>query len=135
NIPVTRTPDAHFLTETRYNGTKVVAVSPDYADNVKHADEWLAPHPGTDGALAMAMGHVILREFLVEREVPYCQQYLRTSTDAPFLVSLREHADGGLVPDGFLTAADLGHEVENAGSKTVLLDSATGEPVVPGGSV
>ncbi|GLV76350.1 hypothetical protein Shyhy02_43500 [Streptomyces hygroscopicus subsp. hygroscopicus] len=48
----------HFLTETRYNGTKVVAVSPDYADNVKCADEWLAPHPGTDGALAMAMGHV-----------------------------------------------------------------------------
>ncbi|MEU1792527.1 pyridoxal phosphate-dependent aminotransferase, partial [Streptomyces sparsogenes] len=31
------------------------------ADNVKFADEWLAPHPGTDGALAMAMGHVILR--------------------------------------------------------------------------
>ncbi|MGJ3558445.1 molybdopterin-dependent oxidoreductase [Streptomyces sp. INA 01156] len=42
NIPVTRTPDAHFLTETRYNGTKIVAVSPDYADNVKHADEWVS---------------------------------------------------------------------------------------------
>lgn len=137
NIPVTRTPDAHFLTETRYNGTKVVAVSPDYADNVKHADEWLAPHPGTDGALAMAMGHVILREFLVDREVPYFQDYLRKFTDAPFLVTLREH-DHGLVPDGFLTAADLGGEEgteENAEFKTVLLDGATGEPVVPGGSL
>ncbi|MEV6481886.1 nitrate reductase subunit alpha [Streptomyces sp. NPDC051576] len=136
NIPVTRTPDAHFLTETRYNGTKVVAVSPDYADNVKHADEWLAPHPGTDGALAMAMGHVILREFLVDREVPYFQQYLRTYTDAPFLVTLREHGDHGLVPNGFLTAADLGRDdEEHAESKTVLLDRATGEPVVPGGSL
>jgi nitrate reductase alpha subunit len=134
NIPVTRTPDAHFLTETRYNGTKVVAVSPDYADNVKHADEWLAPHPGTDGALAMAMGHVILREFLIDREVPYFQDYLRKFTDAPFLVALREH-DRGLVPDGFLTAADLGHDTEHAESKTVLLDRATGDPVVPGGSL
>jgi nitrate reductase alpha subunit len=135
NIPVTRTPDAHFLTETRYNGTKVVAVSPDYADNVKHADEWVAPHPGTDGALAMAMGHVILREFLVDRDVPYFQNYLRRFTDAPFLVTLREH-DRGLVPDGFLTAADLGQDgEENAESKTVLLDRATGEPVVPGGSL
>ncbi|GAA2324247.1 nitrate reductase subunit alpha [Streptomyces cuspidosporus] len=134
NIPVTRTPDAHFLTETRYNGTKVVAVSPDYADNVKFADEWLAPHPGTDGALAMAMGHVILREFLVDREVPHFRDYLRTFTDAPFLVTLREH-QRGLVPDGFLTAADLGSDEEHAAFKTVLLDRATGEPVVPGGSL
>ncbi|WP_055592202.1 nitrate reductase subunit alpha [Streptomyces hirsutus] len=137
NIPVTRTPDAHFLTESRYNGTKVVAVSPDYADNVKHADEWVAPRPGTDGALAMAMGHVILREFLVDREVPYFRRYLREFTDAPFLVTLREH-ERGLVPDGFLTAAHLGRNEEteeNADFKTVLLDSATGEPVVPNGSL
>ena len=42
NVPVTRTPDAHWMTEARYRGQKVVAVSPDYADNVKFADEWLA---------------------------------------------------------------------------------------------
>ncbi|GAA0424802.1 nitrate reductase subunit alpha [Streptomyces luteireticuli] len=135
NIPVTRTPDAHFLTETRYNGTKVVAVSPDYADNVKHADEWLAPHPGTDGALAMAMGHVILREFLVDRHTPYFEDYLRRFTDAPFLVALRAHEDGRYVPDRFLTAADLGREEENAEFKTVLLDRDGGGPVVPNGSL
>jgi nitrate reductase alpha subunit len=50
NVPVTRTPDAHFMAEARYRGQKVVTVSPDYADNVKFADEWLNPHPGTDGA-------------------------------------------------------------------------------------
>ncbi|WP_031006681.1 molybdopterin-dependent oxidoreductase, partial [Streptomyces rimosus] len=134
NIPVTRTPDAHFLTETRYNGTKVVAVSPDYADNVKHADEWLAPHPGTDGALAMAMGHVILREFLVDRATPYFENYLRRFTDAPFLVTLRER-DGVLVPDRFLTAADLGGTDEHARFKTVLVDRRSGEPVIPNGSL
>src|SRR6185436_18230858 len=65
NVPVTRTPDAHWMTEARYRGQKVVVCAPDYSDATKFADEWLAPAPGTDGALAMAMGHVILREFFV----------------------------------------------------------------------
>jgi hypothetical protein len=33
NVPVTRTPDAHWMAEARYKGQKVVVVSPDYADN------------------------------------------------------------------------------------------------------
>ena len=67
NLPITRTPDAHFMTEARYRGQKVVVVSPDYAEHVKFADHWLPAQPGTDGALAMAMGHVILKEFYVDR--------------------------------------------------------------------
>ena len=46
NVPVTRTPDAHWMTEARYRGQKVIAVAPDYADNVKFADEWLPAQPG-----------------------------------------------------------------------------------------
>ncbi|MFB4289930.1 nitrate reductase subunit alpha [Nonomuraea sp. ATR24] len=134
NIPVTRTPDAHFMTEARYQGTKVVAVSPDYADNVKFADDWLAPHPGTDGALAMAMGHVTLTEFFRDRTVPYFTDYVRKYTDLPFLVTLEPRGDA-YVPGGFLTAADLGEESENARFKTVLLDEPTGRPVVPNGSL
>ncbi|WP_412741354.1 nitrate reductase subunit alpha [Krasilnikovia sp. MM14-A1004] len=133
NIPVTRTPDAHFLAEARYRGTKVVAVSPDYADNVKFADDWLAPHPGTDGALAMAMGHVVLTEFFRDREVPYFLDYVRKYTDLPFLVTLRETADGGWAADRFLTAADLG--ADDGAHKTVLIDERTGLPVVPNGSL
>jgi nitrate reductase / nitrite oxidoreductase, alpha subunit len=133
NIPVTRTPDAHFLTEARYKGAKVVAVSPDYADNVKFADDWLAPHPGTDGALAMAMGHVVLTEFFRDRQVPYFTDYVRRYTDLPFLVTLRETADGGWAADRFLTAGDLG-EADGA-HKTVLVDERTGELVVPNGSL
>ncbi|MBM2616383.1 nitrate reductase subunit alpha [Actinoplanes sp. LDG1-06] len=128
NIPVTRTPDAHFLAEARYKGTKVVAVSPDYADNVKFADDWLAPHPGTDGALAMAMGHVVLTEFFRDREVPYFRDYARKYTDLPFLVTI---VDGRA--DRFLTAADLGQT--GGEHKTVLIDERTGRPVVPNGSL
>ncbi len=137
NVPVTRTPDAHFMTEVRYRGTKVVSVSPDYADNSKFADEWVAIHPGTDAALAIAMGHVILKEFFVDRSTPQFESYLATYSDSPFLVQLIER-DGMVVPDKFLTAADLGDDSENAEFKTVLLDGAqdpAGRPVVPNGSM
>ncbi|SNY59487.1 nitrate reductase subunit alpha [Paractinoplanes atraurantiacus] len=134
NIPVTRTPDAHFLAEARYKGTKVVAVSPDYADNVKFADDWLAPHPGTDGALAMAMGHVVLTEFFRDRQVPYFTDYVRRYTDLPFLITLR-NTGSAWAADRFLTAADLGDERADGEHKTVLLDERTGQPVVPNGSL
>lgn len=134
NLPITRTPDAHFMTEARYRGQKVVVVSPDYSDHTKFADDWLACAPGTDGALAMAMGHVVLSEFFRDRQVPYFQSYVKTYTDLPFLVTLRQREDA-YVPDRFLTAADLGRDVEHAAHRTVLLDSATGEPVVPNGTV
>src|SRR5512134_2414013 len=88
NVPVTRTPDAHWMAEARYRGQKVVVVSPDYADNVKFADEWLPAAPGTDGALAMAMGHVVLKEFFVDAKVDYFEDYTRRFTDLPFLLAL-----------------------------------------------
>lgn len=139
NVPVTRTPDAHFLAEARYRGQKVVAVSPDYAANTKLADEWLAPHPGTDGALAFAMGHVVLREFLVEKRTARFVDYLQKYTDAPHLITLKQRGDAW-VPDKFLTADALGAAAgDDAGARdaafmTVVLD-ADGTPHVPNGSL
>ncbi|WP_433295860.1 nitrate reductase subunit alpha [Pseudonocardia sp. CA-142604] len=134
NVPITRTPDAHWMAEARYRGQKVVVVSPDYADNTKFADTWLPAQPGTDGALAMAMGHVILTEFFVQRSVPFFTDFVSQYTDMPFLVTL-DRQDGGFVPGRFLTAADLGDESAEAAWKTVLIDSRTGEAVVPNGSL
>ncbi|MFJ2889733.1 nitrate reductase subunit alpha [Streptomyces sp. NPDC087305] len=134
NVPVTRTPDAHWMAEARYRGQKVVVVAPDYADNAKFADEWLHPHPGTDGALALAMGHVILKEFFVDRETPFFADYVRQFTDLPFLVTLTER-DGAYVPGKFLRAADLGQSDEGSDWKTVVLDTDTGRAVVPNGSL
>jgi nitrate reductase alpha subunit len=139
NVPVTRTPDAHWMTEARYRGQKVIAVSPDYADNVKFADEWLAVKPGTDGALAMAMGHVILKEFFVDRTTPYFATYTKRFTDLPYLVTLDEvaGAPGTFRAGKFLTAADLPEHAdqENAHFKPVLVDDRTAEPAVPNGSL
>ncbi|MFI7229354.1 nitrate reductase subunit alpha [Nonomuraea angiospora] len=135
NVPVTRTPDAHWVTEARYRGQKVIVVSPDYSDATKFADEWLHPHPGTDGAVAVAMGHVILRECFVERQVPYFTDYVKRFTDLPFLVSLEEQGDGGYLPGRFLTSADLGDQEELARWRPVLLDAATGRAVAPNGTL
>ncbi|KZS76554.1 nitrate reductase subunit alpha [Mycobacterium kansasii] len=133
NVPVTRTPDAHYMTEARYRGQKVIVVSPDYADNTKFADEWLPARPGTDAALAMSMGHVILKEFFVGRTTRYFSDYVKKYTDLPFLVTLTER-DGAWLPGKFLTAGDLGDTSEGASSKTVLLD-AQANPVVPNGAL
>ncbi|HEX5466095.1 MAG TPA: nitrate reductase subunit alpha [Candidatus Limnocylindrales bacterium] len=143
NLPVTRTPDAHFMVEARYRGQKVVVVSPDYADHTKFADDWLPAQAGTDAALAMAMGHVILTEFWVRRQVPRFVDYARRFTDLPCLVTLRPHGhDGAYVGDRFLHAADLAEAElpgaaaqEQAAWKTVVWDEATEDPAVPNGSL
>jgi nitrate reductase alpha subunit len=137
NVPQTRTPDAHFYTEARYRGAKSAVICPDYSEAAKFGDIWLSPKQGTDSALAMAMGHVILREFHLDRQAEYFEDYCRRYTDMPLLVRLDEH-DGRLVPGRMLRAADFGDglgEDDNPDWKTVGLDERSGRMVAPNGSV
>ncbi|SEA49998.1 nitrate reductase subunit alpha [Microbulbifer marinus] len=136
NIPQTRSPDAHFYSEVRYKGTKSVVVSPDYSEACKFADLWLHPKQGTDAALALALGHVVLTEFYVKRQVPYFIDYARRYSDLPFLVKLAER-DGRLVPDRLLRAADFADalgESNNPDWKPVAFDENSGGVVCPAGS-
>ncbi len=143
NVPQTRTPDAHFFVEARYNGTRVVAVTPDYSEVAKLSDLWLHPKQGTDAALAMAMGHVILKEFFLDRKTGYFEDYCRRLTDMPMLVRLRKDGDR-FVPDRYLRASDLqggssasqipGRAGRSAW-KTVAVAEASGDLVVPQGSI
>ncbi len=137
NVPQTRTPDAHFMTEARYKGTEIAVVSPDYAEATKFADQWLAPKQGTDAALAMAMGHVILREYHLDQPSAYFQDYCRRYTDMPLLVRL-ESGSQGLSAGRFLRAADLAEglgETQKAEWKTIAWDAASDSLIVPKGSV
>lgn len=134
NLPQTRTPDAHFMVEARYRGTKVVTVSPDYADFVKFADNWLAVNPGMDGALAMAMTHVILKEFYVDKKTEYFESYVKKFTDLPYLVTLKKSGED-FAADRFLRASDLGMTISNGEWKTVVFDEETKKPAVPNGSI
>ncbi|ELC3206128.1 TPA: nitrate reductase subunit alpha [Vibrio parahaemolyticus] len=137
NIPQTRTPDAHFFTEVRYKGTKTVAITPDYAEVAKLCDHWLNPKQGTDSAVALAMGHVILKEFHVKRQSEYFQNYLRQYSDMPMLVKLEPRADGSYRAGQFLRASELVNnlgETNNPEWKTIAINEVDGEFVAPNGS-
>jgi nitrate reductase alpha subunit len=137
NVPQTRTPDAHFFTEVRYKGAKTVAVTPDYSEVAKLADLWLHPKQGTDAALGMAMGHVILSEYHREGRSAYFEDYCRRYTDMPMLVRLVRQGEAW-VPERFLRASDfpdLLGETNNPEWKTVAFDDASGKAVAPLGSI
>ena len=137
NVPMTRTPDAHFYTEVRYKGTKTVAVSSDFGEMAKFGDIWLAPKQGTDAALAMAMGHVILKEFHLNNPSDYFQDYCRRLTDMPMLVVLKDDGDK-LLPEYFLRASHLSGNAgqdNNPDWKTLVVDENSGDIVAPKGSI
>ncbi len=141
NVPQTRTPDAHFFTEVRYKGTKTVAITPDYSEVAKLADLWMHPKQGTDAAIAMAMGHVILKEFYFDKRSAYFDDYARRYTDMPMLVMLKEkQLPGGqtvMVPDRYVRASDFNGKLGQANNpewKTVAFDQ-DGKVVVPKGAI
>jgi nitrate reductase alpha subunit len=134
NLPMTRSPDAHFFTEARYRGARVAAVAPDYAEYVKFADTWLPAKAGTDAALAMAMTHVILKEFYVDRRSAYFESYAKSYTDLPFAVVLKPVGET-YTAGRFLRATDLGKDIPNAEWKTAIFDASRENFVLPNGSI
>ena len=137
NLPMTRTPDAHFAIEVRYKGAKVVSMAPDYAEYVKFADLWMPVRQGTDAAAFMAMAHVALKEFYVDRQDIYFQQYAKKYTDLPMQIVLRQDGEN-YVPDRNLRASDFAEglgEKNNAEWKTIVFDQTSKSFVAPNGSI
>jgi nitrate reductase alpha subunit len=88
----------------------------------------------------MAVNHVILKEFYVDRQVPYFVEYLKRYTDQPFLVELvRERAstEKGYRAGQLLRAKRLARYqgVDNGDWKMLILDAKSGEPRMPKGQV
>ena len=58
-------PFANRIQNGRFkNNAKLVTFDVRLSNTAGSSDEWYAPFPGTDGAVALAMGHVILKENL-----------------------------------------------------------------------
>ena len=57
-----------FIQEARREGAKVIVIDPARTRTAQAADEWIAIRPGTDGALALAMMHVIIDEDLCDED-------------------------------------------------------------------
>jgi anaerobic selenocysteine-containing dehydrogenase len=55
-----------FVQAARKQGARVIVIDPANTRTAQAADEWLAVRPGTDGALALAMMHVIIGEGLYD---------------------------------------------------------------------
>ncbi len=63
----------HISWARKNRGAKLVVIDPYETPTAKLADMHLAPRPGTDTALALAVGHVMVREKYIDR--PYLDQY------------------------------------------------------------
>jgi nitrate reductase alpha subunit len=82
NWITTKMPDAHWLTEARLQGTKIVVIACEYSATSSKADEAIVVRPGTTPALALGLANVILKEKLWDAD------YVRRWTDLPVLVRM-----------------------------------------------
>ncbi|MDP2662202.1 MAG: nitrate reductase subunit alpha [Dehalococcoidia bacterium] len=136
NPNMTRTPDVHFISEARHAGSKFVVIAPDFSQVAKYSDWWIPIQAGQDTALWMAINHVILKEFYVDRQVPYFVDYLKRYTDGPFLVQLDQ--EGENYKSGRLLRANQiarYRDVENGDWKMLVYDRPSGQPRMPKGTV
>ena len=58
----------HIIKDAQKKGAKVIVIDSYASKTAKEADWHICPKPGTDGALAMAMMHVIIEEDLVDQD-------------------------------------------------------------------
>lgn len=80
NWITTKMPDAHWLTEARLKGTKIVTIACEYQATSNKADQVIVVRPGSDPALALGISNVIMSEKL------YDEEFIRGHTDLPLLV-------------------------------------------------
>jgi complex iron-sulfur molybdoenzyme family reductase subunit alpha len=80
NPNTSRIPDAHFLWEGKYNGSKIIVISPEFNSTAIHADLWVPIKPGYDGQLALSIMNVIINKKL------FNEKFLQEFTDLPLLV-------------------------------------------------
>ncbi|NMG17628.1 molybdopterin-containing oxidoreductase family protein [Aromatoleum bremense] len=57
-----------YLQEAKRRGAKLVCIDPRRTQTAEKCDEHLAPWPGTDGALALAMMQVLIDDDLIDRD-------------------------------------------------------------------
>jgi len=69
------------MAEARARGMKLVVVDPICTPTASKASEWVPIRPGTDGALALAMLHVLVNELGI-----FDRTFLKTQTNAAYLV-------------------------------------------------
>jgi anaerobic selenocysteine-containing dehydrogenase len=67
-------PHAQRIIEAKMAGAKVCVIDTRLSNTASMADYWLAPWPGTESALLLAMAHVLIREKLYDQD--YVRQWV-----------------------------------------------------------
>ncbi|MBI2916359.1 MAG: molybdopterin-dependent oxidoreductase [Chloroflexi bacterium] len=83
---LTAVPSSRMVGERREKGMKLVVVDPRGTGAAAKADEWVPVRPGTDGALFLAMMHVLVHEVHI-----YDAEFLKKVTNAPYLIGPDRH--------------------------------------------
>ena len=71
-------PHAQRIIEAKSNGAKICAIDVRLSNTASMADWWLAPWPGTEAMLLLAIAHVLLEENLFNRD--YVEQWTNWRT-------------------------------------------------------
>ncbi|RMD58142.1 MAG: molybdopterin oxidoreductase [Nitrospirae bacterium] len=80
NWIATKMPDAHWLTEARQRGSKIIDIAIEYQSTANKADELIVIRPATDHALMLGLAHILIKENLYDKD------YVKSFTDLPMLV-------------------------------------------------
>ena len=117
----TRLSHATLILEALKRGVKLIVVDPRRAGFANRADLWLRVRPGSDGALALGIAHVMIRRGWYDRD------FLQRWSNGPLLV----RADNGR----YLTAQDVTPSGslnrlfawDTAASRLISYDAVTGQ--------
>lgn len=116
NPVISQQQSTHFFLEAKEKGAKFVVIDPIYNITASKADIFVPVRPGTDGALALGMMNIVVRENWVD--VPF----VKASTVAPFLV---KESDGK-----YLRLSDLGALAEGA-TDAIIVRGVDGKVGIP----
>lgn len=116
NPVISQQQSAHFFLEAKEKGTKFIVIDPTFNITASKADIFVPVRPGTDGALALGMMNIVVRENWID--VPF----LKASTVAPFLV---KESDGK-----YLRLSDLGKLTEGQ-ADAIVVRGADGKVGLP----
>lgn len=144
----------HWIVECQKRGAKLVTIDPRLTWMAGKSDLWLQIRPGTDGALALAMGHVILEEGLfdqdwvdrwtynIDKYVNCCREWTPEKAaevcdldpdDIRAAARMYANAKPGMIQWGL--AIDQQHGGYQAGCAIMDLWILTGNVDIPGGNV
>lgn len=121
------------ILDGKRNGASVVVVDPVYRDISARADLWVPVRPGTDGAIALCMTHLIFEHEDWKKR----PEFLRDWTNAPFLVDdtqvmllRRSTLEGEQADDAVQVGAGggLGGAAVSTTAQFVVWDEATNTP-------